>query len=390
MTPVVSAPGPGAPERIVPPAHAELAGLGPPPQAGRRHPVDRPGWDSPVWQDRGVRAATVSGSRPRVPLLVVAVAVLTAACATPPAPDPTPAPPTSAPAGPVPAEADATPTTPSPSASAASSVPASPSDPPPWFPTPVTADGPAATWGVEILTEVPHDDTAFTQGLEFVPAGSGGTPEFVLESTGLYGHSEIRLVDAESGAVSTRVALADDEFGEGLTVSGTSVVQLTWREGRAHVWPLAELTAGTAAAPESTFTYDGEGWGLCADRGVLVMSDGSATLRRRSPVDFAPVGAPVPVTRDGIPVSRLNELECVDGWVLANVWQTDEIVVVDPATGHVAATVDARPLAAAVADRVDRAGGDVLNGIAHRGDGVFLLGGKRWPTFFRVRLSPGP
>lgn len=297
---------------------------------------------------------------------------------------------TSAPAGSAPAEPDATPTTPSPSPSAASSVPVAPSDPPAWFPTPVTADGPANTWGIEILAEVPHDDTAFTQGLEYVHTTSGSSPNLVVESTGLYGSSEIRLVDAESGAVSTRVALADDEFGEGLTVSGTSVFQLTWREGRAHVWSLAELTAGTATAPVSTFTYDGEGWGLCADRGVLVMSDGSASLQRRSPVDFAPVGAPIPVTRDGVPVSRLNELECVDGWVLANVWQTDEIVVVDPATGHVAASIDAGPLAAAVADRVDAAGGDVLNGIAHRGDGTFLLGGKRWPAFFRVRLSAGP
>ncbi len=263
--------------------------------------------------------------------------------------------------------------------------------PPGWFPTDPATGAVAARWTLEILDRWPHDPSAFTQGLELVdPDGPGPDPAVLLESTGLYGRSDVRVVEPESGTVVSRAALPDDEFGEGLTVAGDTVVQLTWREGRAHLWSLDELLAGTPGADGPVLTYGGEGWGVCAlSSDALVTSDGSATLTLRSPTDLA-VLAEVRVTRGGRPVTLLNELECVDGWVLANVWQTDEIVVVDPATGTVAATVDATTATNAVDDEVDRAAGDVLNGIAHLGDGTFLLGGKRWPRFFVVELVAAP
>jgi glutamine cyclotransferase len=128
---------------------------------------------------------------------------------------------------------------------------------------------------------------------------------------------------------------------------------------------------------------EGEGWGLCLDGDRLVRSDGTDRLRFHDPVTFAETGS-VTVTLAGQPLPRLNELECVDGQVWANVYQTDHLVRIDPADGRVTAVVDASGLL----DPTERAGTDVLNGIAAVGDGEFLLTGKLWPTIFRVRLEP--
>jgi glutaminyl-peptide cyclotransferase len=131
------------------------------------------------------------------------------------------------------------------------------------------------------------------------------------------------------------------------------------------------------------FGYDSEGWGLCDDGRRLVMSDGTDSLQFRDRTSFAPVGS-VRVTIEGRPVTALNELECVGGDVYANVWQTDTIVRIDPATGRVTAEIDAGGLLAPS----ERGGADdVLNGIAHDPrDGTFLLTGKHWPALFVVRF----
>ena len=241
----------------------------------------------------------------------------------------------------------------------------------PWPVDPATID-PAErpTWGVEVLERIPHDPTAFTQGLEILD------DDVVLESTGLRGHSSIRLVDRREGTIRVRQALDAAHFGEGLTRVGDTVIQLTWQAGIAYRWQLPDLT------PLDPFAYDGEGWGLCAAEGRLAMSDGSALLTWRDPSTFETVETVTVLDRDE-PVERLNELECIDGHVIANVWMTDRLVVIRP-DGAVVATIDGAPLVAEIA-AVD--GGDVLNGIADLSDGTLLIGGKRWPTFFRVRLT---
>jgi len=133
------------------------------------------------------------------------------------------------------------------------------------------------------------------------------------------------------------------------------------------------------------FHYDGEGWGLCYDGRRLVMSDGSDKLFFRDPRSFALQGS-VAVTRDGVPVQQLNELECVGGTVWANVWQTDDILRVDPATGRVTGVADA----AGLLTPADRAGGaEVLNGIAYDpATRRFWITGKLWPKMFEVRFVP--
>lgn len=221
-----------------------------------------------------------------------------------------------------------------------------------------------------LLAEYPHDSDAFTQGLVHFKGS-------FYESTGLRGRSSLRRVEPATGSVVRDVELAATEFGEGLARVGDRLIQLTWQEHVAHVYDLEnfELTGDHA--------YDGEGWGLCFDGHRLVMSDGSDQLFFRDPESFELLGSQ-PVTDAGVSVTKLNELECADGLVLANVWMTDSIVVIDPKTGRVLQRVDAHGL---LTD-AEAASADVLNGIAHdETTGHFYLTGKLWPKVFEVELD---
>jgi glutaminyl-peptide cyclotransferase len=223
----------------------------------------------------------------------------------------------------------------------------------------------------DVLDELPHDTTAFTQGLEFGPNGA------LYEGTGLEGRSQLRELDPATGDVLRSVPLPGRLFGEGITVVDDRIWQLTWRDGVALEWDAASFRLLRQVPME------GEGWGLCRDGGRLVRSDGTDRLRFHDPATFAETGS-VDVTLDGEPVQELNELECVGGQVWANVWQSDDIMRIDPADGHVTAVVDASGLL----EPDERAGSDVLNGIAAAGDGEFLVTGKLWPTMFRARFDP--
>lgn len=237
----------------------------------------------------------------------------------------------------------------------------------------IAVEGPAPVeqLRLEIVRVLPHDPGAFTQGLVW----NGRT---LYESTGLLGRSSLREVELETGRVVRRVALPPHVFGEGLALVEGRLVQLSWQNGLAFVWDAATFE------PRGEHRYAGEGWGLCYDGRRLVMSDGSSTLAFRDPATFAETGR-LGVTRDGDPVPYLNELECVGGAIYANIWQTDDIVRIDPASGRVTARIDARGLLAPA----ERAGVDVLNGIAYRPEtGTFLVTGKLWPKLFEVRFVP--
>jgi glutaminyl-peptide cyclotransferase len=219
---------------------------------------------------------------------------------------------------------------------------------------------------VEIYTTIAHETEAFTQGLVFADGD-------LYESTGRYGRSQLLQVAPDNGDVLRSADLDAELFGEGLAHVDGRLIQLTWKAGRALVYDLATLTV------VDELTYEGEGWGLCHDGDRLVMSDGSSRLTFRDPATFD-VNGTVEVTNGGAPLSALNELECVDGAVYANIWRTDQIVRIDPSTGRVDAVIEAGSL-----DRPASAG--VLNGIAHDPEtDRFRLTGKNWPAAYEVEF----
>ena len=227
-----------------------------------------------------------------------------------------------------------------------------------------------------VIRELDHDPTAFTQGLEI----SDGR---LYESTGAPGDrsSSIRELDRITGEVLRLETVGEDGedgedlFAEGLTFVDGRIYQLTWQDGVALVWDPEELTE------LERFGYEGQGWGLCFNGRVLVMSDGSAELHFRDPVTFERVGNPVLVTLEGEELPSLNELECVGERVYANVWQTDLIVQIDPVTGQVLALADASEIGQPRPEDPDA----VLNGIAwDPATETFLITGKDWPLIYEM------
>jgi glutamine cyclotransferase len=226
---------------------------------------------------------------------------------------------------------------------------------------------------LEVIRAVPHDRTAFTQGLELRDG-------VLYESTGRVGQSSLRATDPATGAVKRRASLPEPLFGEGLTVVGDHIWQLTWKNGIATRWRREGLV------PAGRASYQGEGWGLCHDRGRnrLVMSDGSDRLVFRNPETFAEIGS-VRVRLEGQPLQRLNELECTGDVVWANVWMTNRIVRIDPGTGRVTAVATVTK----ILTPAEAKGIRELNGIAHvSGTDTFYVTGKLWPKMFQVRFVP--
>jgi len=234
------------------------------------------------------------------------------------------------------------------------------------------ARGPAPQrYTFTVVNEYRHDPEAFTQGLIYRNG-------YLFESTGLNGRSSLRKVRIDSGEVVQRIDVDARYFAEGLVDWNSRLIQLTWQSNVGFVYALDTF------ALERTFPYTGEGWGLTKDDRRLIMSDGTATLRFLDPETLGEVGRVV-VTDRGLPVNNLNELEMVRGEILANIWQTDEVVAIAPATGQVTARIDFRGLRS----RLDPAQTiDVFNGIAwdEDGDRLFVTG-KLWPRLFEVRIA---
>lgn len=222
----------------------------------------------------------------------------------------------------------------------------------------------------EVVRSYPHDPEAFTQGLIYRDG-------FLYESTGLNGRSSLRKVRLETGEVVQRRAVDTRYFAEGLTDWGSRLLQLTYTTNVAFVYDL------TTFALQDTFTYAGEGWGLTHDATRLIMSDGTSSLRFLDPESRRETGR-VTVRADGSPVTFLNELEWIRGQVYANVWQTNRIAIIAPATGGVTGWLDLTGLLPAT-----YAGHDVLNGIAYdaAADRLFVTG-KLWPRLFEIKVRP--
>jgi glutamine cyclotransferase len=221
-----------------------------------------------------------------------------------------------------------------------------------------------------VIETYPHDRHAFTQGLVFDDG-------VLFEGTGLHGQSTVRRVDLATGKILQRWALPARFFGEGLTVYGNNIIQLTWQSQVGFVYDKTSL------ALLQEFTYPTEGWGLTHDGSRLIMSDGTSTLYFLHPETFREIGRVV-VHDDLGPVARLNELEYVRGQIYANVWQTHRIAMIHLLTGRVTGWIN---LAELLRPQDRRYPVDVLNGIAYdaEGDRLFVTG-KLWPKLFEIKL----
>jgi glutaminyl-peptide cyclotransferase len=228
------------------------------------------------------------------------------------------------------------------------------------------------THDYRVIRSFPHDRRAFTQGLVFADG-------VLYEGTGRHGRSSLRKVELATGRVLKERRLDKSFFGEGITIRGDRIVQLTWRSRVGFVYDKASFRL------LQQFTYPYEGWGITHDGGRFIMSDGTPVLHILEPKEFKEIGQ-IFVHDDRGPVSGLNELEYVKGEIFANVWPTDRIVVIEPATGRVKARVDL----AGLLDRRDAPGTDVLNGIAYddAGDRLFVTG-KLWPKVFEIKVIRG-
>jgi len=228
------------------------------------------------------------------------------------------------------------------------------------------------TYGYRIVNRYSHDPEAFTQGLVFVDG-------FLFEGTGLRGRSSLRKVDLLTGRILQYRNLPAHFFGEGITVYHNKVIQLTWRSHQGFVYDKDTFQL------LGTFPYPTEGWGITHDGEHLIMSDGTSTLYFLDPHTYKEMRR-INVRNPGGPVSNLNELEYVQGLILANIWRTDMIVQISPDTGDIVGWIDLRGLLGPE-DRFHRV--DVLNGIAYdqRNDRLFVTG-KLWPSLFEIELIP--
>lgn len=232
-------------------------------------------------------------------------------------------------------------------------------------------DAGVAEYSYEVVHAYPHDPTAFTEGLFYLDG-------FLYEGTGLPFQSSIRKVRPETGEIVQKHDIPEQYFGEGIVNWKDRLIELTYKSEVGFVYDLATMR------PQRQFSYKGEGWAMTQDGKQIYMSDGTPQIRIWDPETLKETGR-ITVTDDGKPVQYVNELEWIKGEIYANVWQTDRIARIDPASGRVVGWIDLTGLL----NPADQIAGqtDVLNGIAYdaKGDRLFVTG-KKWPKLFEIRL----
>lgn len=232
---------------------------------------------------------------------------------------------------------------------------------------PAKSSSGAVPYGYKIVSQRPHDPEAYTQGLFWWDGA-------LIESTGEYGSSTLRRVDPVSGEVLQSVDLGDEFFGEGCARVGDRIFVLTWLEGKCFIFDQSFARVGE-------FSYRGQGWGLTSDGSVLYMSDGTANIAVRSADDFS-VLRTIAVRRDGRTVQYINELEWINGKIWANVYLSNEIIVIDPADGRVEAVLNFAGIESHLKMTPST---DVMNGIAWNGRNVYVTG-KKWNRLFEIEV----
>jgi glutamine cyclotransferase len=228
-----------------------------------------------------------------------------------------------------------------------------------------------------ILSQYPHDTSAYTQGLEFYKGK-------LYEGTGDFENSSIRITDYKTGKVEKKHMMGSSSiFGEGITIFKNKLYQLTWKSNIVYVYDVTNFDK-----PVNTFKWPYEGWGLTHNGTDLIISDGTSNLYFVTPENFR-LKSTIRVTDNSGPVDDLNELEFIDGFVYANVYFKDFIVKIDPASGQVVGKIDLTGLKEKFfPNQVIPERTDVLNGIAYDSTAkkIFITG-KRWPKLFELKFN---
>ena len=226
-------------------------------------------------------------------------------------------------------------------------------------------------YGYRIVNTFPHNTESFTQGLIM----NNGV---LYESTGLNGRSAIKIVNLKTGETIKSRKLPDKFFGEGMTIVDNKIYQLTWRSKKGFVYDKDSLEI------LRTFSYQTQGWGITYDGKYLILSDGSDILYFMDPKSFVVVGK-LEIYDDKGKVSKLNELEYINGKIYANIWGKDLIARINPQTGHVSSWINLEGL---LSDEDKKKRVDVLNGIAYNPENkTLLVTGKLWPKIFEIEIT---
>jgi len=222
----------------------------------------------------------------------------------------------------------------------------------------------------KVINAYPHDRSAFTEGLVFEDG-------VLYEGTGLHEYSTLRRVELETGEILQIRELSSQFFGEGVTLYGNKIIQLTWQSHIGFVYDKYTFKL------LQEFNYPDEGWGITHNGKHLIMSDGTETLHFLDPETFEEISQ-IEVYANNIPVTRINELEYIQGKIYANIWQTERIARIDPLTGQVTGWIDLKGI---LSPEDDSETVDVLNGIAYdaENDRLFVTG-KYWPKLFEIEL----
>ena len=222
----------------------------------------------------------------------------------------------------------------------------------------------------QVVRTIPLEETSFTQGLEVLDGS-------IFQSSGLYGESRLSEIDLQSGNIIREMPINDSYFAEGITVFDQSIIMLTWKEEKAFRIDISNFSI------IENFSFEGEGWGICFNGEHLVMSNGTSQISFRDPETFE-INHTIQVTWDGQPVSNINELECVEREILANVWLQDVILSIDSISGNVQYFVSPTSISSMQGNNSN----EVLNGIAFdKSSGGFWITGKNWTHIYLIEIS---
>lgn len=229
-------------------------------------------------------------------------------------------------------------------------------------------------YGYKVLHTYPHDTGAYTEGFFYLNG-------YFYEGTGTVGQSSVRKVDIKTGEVVQQAHLPPPDYGEGIVAWKHKLIELTWQSHHGYIYDLDSFKR------LGQFDYPGEGWALTENGRDILMSDGTPTIRVLDPETLKQVGH-IDVTAAGTPLVNINEVEWVKGQIYANVWLTNRIARIDPASGKVVGWIDLTGLGPKADETADPSN-DVLNGIAYdaKHDRLFVTG-KRWPLIYEIQLTP--